>query len=94
MFQGSSIHYVYCLFIQICSVGARRDQEGPGHFYDLTFLVKSVPSVRIILCHIEILHRYRGPYYVLVTVPDYTLLCITLHICPPTIFRNVRTSHQ
>ena len=71
-----------------------RDQEGPGSFYDLTFLVKSVPSVRIILCHIAILHRYRGPYYVLVTVPDYTLLCITLHICPPTIFRNVRTSHQ
>ena len=37
---------------------SRRDQEGPGHFYDLTFLVKSVPSVRIILCRIAILHRY------------------------------------
>lgn len=55
------------------------------HFYDLTFLVKSVPSVRIILCHIAILHRYRDPVSHCVSTPS---------ICPPTILRNVRASHQ
>ena len=38
--QRSSIHYVYCLFIQNCSVGSRWDQEGPGG----PFLWFDIPS--------------------------------------------------
>ena len=70
------------------SVGARRDQEGPGHFYDLTFLVKSVSQCEYYFmpyCDIAEIER---PDKVLVTVSDSSLLCINSPHLPPHHFKE------
>ena len=64
MFQGSSIHYVYCLFIQSCSVGSRWDQEGPGG----PFLWFDIPSKISSQCE-----DYFMPYWDIAQIPGAVL---------------------